>query len=400
MPGKLVKPKGDEHPIAQRLDPEVLSKAEPEVDFLLQARADLSRDSTLQRIFLDARKEGRNPESVADAAGSYLAGQWGGHADEAYEAALYLADEYDQLGEGVHLVSTETGKVIITLTEADIWQPADVPREGGGMATPLKRIRPDLEAAIVTWTFEKSREERIVAELAKRGHQTALLREDGDPRLLVATRGGRRRIVQGLVEFTPEQLLQAAGGTSGTFLRHWDLRTTEPPLGRLKALQGSATASSQMGVQDQLTVNLHHNRAGTLKGALTQGWLRQIALHLAQERKRRAEELGTIQLGELRAEHLGDMAGFWVGPPELVATIRRLKPTCTVMPVDQAPLIGFLRPKVGALVVPEDFLAENSERFDRWAVSTYLDYTLWVDWDAIKYLPVEGVEYQAHVVSR
>jgi hypothetical protein len=398
--GKLVKSEA-EHPLAKRLDPEVLSKADPAVDWLLQARADLSRDRILQRIFLDARKEGRNTESVADAAGSYLAGQWGGHEDAAYEAALYLADEFEQLGEGIHLVSTETGRVIITLTEEDLWQPAMVPREGGGMAQPLKRIRPDLEALIVTWTFEKSREERIVSELARRGHQTALLREKGDPRLLVATRAGRRRIVQGLIDFTPEELLRAAGGTSGTFLRHWDLGTTEPPLGHLEVLQGAATARSEMGVQDQTTVNLHHNRAGTLQGALTQGWIRQMALHLAEERKRRSDEVGNrlrIQVRDLTADHLGQTK-FWVAPPELVFTLQRLQPGCTVLPVDRAPLIGLTKPKVGVIVVPEEFLAENTERFDTWSVATHLDYTLWIDWDAIRHIGIEGIEYQAHVVK-
>lgn len=397
MPGKLVKAP-DEHPLAKRLDPEVLTKADPETDWLLQARADLSRDTTLQRVFLDAREEGRTPESVADAAGSYLAAQWGGHADEAYEAALYLANEYDQLGEGIHLVSTETGRVTATLTEADLWQPEDVPREGGSMATPLKRIRPDLEALITTWTFEQARERRIVQTLAERGHQTALLREMGDPRLLVATRAGRRRIVQGLVEFTPRALLEAAGGTAGAFLRYFAIQTTPPTETALEALEGSATARSSMGVQDQTTVNLHHNRAATLQGALTQGWIRMIAGHLALETRVRSSARGEIPARRLSEEHLTQNARLWVAPPELVATINRLRPKCAVLPAEHAPLIGLVKPRVGILVVPEDFAAEHHERFEQWEVATHLDYQLWVDWDAIKFLPVGSLEYQAHVV--
>lgn len=387
-----------ECPLAKRLDPQVLTKAEPQRDWLLQARVDINSDPTLQQIFREARAEGRSPESVADAVSSYLTAKWGGHGEDAYEAALYLANEHDQLGQGIHLVSTETGRVTVTLAEDDIWQPPDVPREGGGLVKPLPRIRPDIESTVMTWTFDRSREQRIVQALAARGHQTDLLREEGDPRLLVATRAGRRQIVQGLVEFTPKALLEALGGTAAAFLRHLDLRTTEPVGMALCTLGGVAAARSKMGIQDQTTVNLHHNRARTLQGALTQGWVREIARRLSLSVQARSSAVGEVHVRELRAEHLGDLAWFWIAPPELVSTIQELRPNCTILPADGAALIGFLRPKVGALVVPEEFAAEHQERFDQWEVATYLQYQLWVDWDAFKYLPVGGLEYQGYIV--
>jgi hypothetical protein len=394
---KLVK--ADEHPLVQRLDPQVETKAQPQRDWLLQARADINSDTDLQQIFREARAEGRSPESVADAVSSYLTAKWGGHGSEAYEAALYLANEHDQLGEGVHLVSTETGRVTLTLAEKDIWQPPDVPREGGGMVKPLPRIRPDLESLVVTWTFDQVREQHIVQALAARGHQTDLLRQEGDPRLLVATRAGRRQIVQGIVGHTPKALLEATGGTAAAFLRHLDLRTTEPVGTALQALSGVVTARSKMTIADQTTVNLHHNRARTLQGALAQGWVRDIARRLSLAVQARSSAVGEIDAHELRAEHLGDVAWFWVAPPELVSVIQELRPNCTILPSDGAALIGFLKPKVGALVVPEEFAAEHHERFDQWEVATHLPYQLWVDWDAFKYLPVGGLEYQGYVVG-
>jgi len=393
---KLVKVDA-EHPLVQRLNPEVQTTANPERDWLLQLRCEINSDANLQEIFAGV-KAGQSPEDVAKAASSYLTEKWEGHVREAYEAALYLANEYDQLGQGIHLVSTETGRIALTIGEKDIWQPPDVPREGGGMATPLPRIRPDIESVLVTWTFENSREQDIVRALAARGHQTDLLREEGDPRLLIATRAGRRSIVQGLVDFTPTTLLEAVGGTAGAFLRHLDLRTTEPVGTALEALSGTVTARSKMTIADQTTVNLHHNRARTLQGALTQGWVREIARHLTHEVQKRSSPVGQIMASELRPEHLGDLAWFWVAPPELVSTIQNLRPNCTILPSEGAALVGFLKPKVGALVVPGEFAAEHHERFDQWEVATHLAYQLWVDWDAFKFLPVDGLEYQGYVV--
>jgi hypothetical protein len=394
---------GGDSPLARRLDPTVISKADPPADWLMQARADLNREAGLQAIVTQGKRDQIPNDDLADYLGSKLNEGWGGScAQEAYDAALYLLDEYDQLGEGVHLVSTDTGRVVITLTDEDVWDPGMVPREGGGMAQALKRIRPDIEASLTTWTFNQSHEQRVIETLAAKGHQTALLREEGDPRLLVATRKGRTQIVQGLIDHTPIDLLKMCGGTSGMFLQHFEIRTDDyEKTYEAAALEGTLVSSSAMKVSDQTTVNLHHNRAGVLRGVLAQGWVRELARRLSgimHERSKdllKPQDLGSIDPESTRCWR----ARFWVAPPEAVAPLGRLRPDWTVMPVDQAYVIGLNKPKVGVLIVPETFGAETNEMFEKWTTSAHLEFKLYVDWDALVYMAVTGLEYQGQVVK-
>lgn len=400
MSSKLVKVRG-EGALARKTEPTVISTVDPPSDWLLQARADINREEKLRDIIIEGKKAGKNNEELADTLGSRLALSWGDHAEEAYNAALYLLDEYEQLGEGIHLVSTETGKVLLTLTEKDVWDPGMVPREGGGMAQSLPRIRPDLEAALTTWTFDRAREQKIVDALAAKGQQTALLREEGDPRLLVATRQGRTKIVQDLVTFTPLELLHKCGGTSGAFLSHFDIQSEEPA-DFTEVLSGVLTASSAMKVSDQSTLNLNYNRAASLRGVLAQGWVREIARELSNKVYKRfgeAEGLLPEYIESMTPEYAKRVrAKFWIIPPEAASHMNRVRKDWVLMPVDHAYATGFLQPKVGVLVIPKDFSAETSEMFEKWVTSAYLEYKLYVNWDAICYMALEGLAYQGYVV--
>jgi len=390
---KLVKATGTSA-LEKRIDPQVLSKATPDVGDLLQARADLNSDKALQGLFDDALEH--DDEWLVTNLTSGLLAKWEGHGGDgaAREAAQYLVDEYRQLGEGIHLVNTETGKVAITLTDADIIQPAPVPREGGGMATPLKQIRPDLAAFVTTWTFDRAHEQQVVDKLAARGHQTALLREEGDPRLLVATREGRKHIVASLAQFKPEDLLRALGGTSAVFLRHFELTDKEL---EGEVIAGKVLSQTTMGIQDQTTVNLHHNRPATMRGALTQGWVREVARRLVSEAVERRAVL-TVQPPELTRELLS-VASFWIAPPEAMVWVRRAYPQATVLPVDRLQhMVGLTKAQVGSLSVPPEFGLGSRELFGRWETKTELTFSMIVDWDAVSVLGLDGLEYQAVLV--
>ena len=154
MAGKLVHRPGNQ--LERRIDPPVLTKAQPAAIDLLQARRAINANPALPALFEQAFKEDRDTEWLVEQLAAGLVNEeWLGSLNEAREAAQYLVDEYHQLGEGVHLVSSATGKVVTTLTEADVWQPAPVPREGGGMATPMPQLRPDLASFLVTWSFDR-----------------------------------------------------------------------------------------------------------------------------------------------------------------------------------------------------------------------------------------------------
>ena len=156
-------------------------------------------------------------------------------------------------------------------------------------------------------------------------------------------------------------------------------------------------AQSVMGIQDQTTINLHHSRQQTLRGVLPQGWVREIARHLAAHAHEARDMDEGEPMGEWVREHL-DMADFWVAPPELVSPFRRMNPKLIIIPVDRTRVIGFLKPKVGTIVVPETFGAESHEMFERWVAVANLDYKVWLDPKAITCLAISNIEYQGTVV--
>lgn len=390
MPNEIKPRRGFSSELASKLEPSVRSLARPLAESLLQARADVHRSKDLQAVFQQAREEEHPIGWLADNLTVRLAGIWGTDLAEAAEAARYLADEFDQLGEGIFVVSSETGKVIAKLDESDIYQPAPVPRESGEMAQPLSRIEPGLEAQIITWVFEKEREERITALLRERAHQTALLRQEGDRRLWVATRKGRTRMAEVLSQDHPKTLLEGSGGTSGSFLRHFDV-ILDPVEG---AEPFHLETQSTLRVHDQTTVNLQYDRLNGLRGILPQGWLRELARQLSV-RAHREVPPRTVLASNLSS---GDIQGpeMWVADPEtMLAFLDRLSNRVVVMPVDGSKPIG-LTGKIGTLVIPEDFELENREIFGRWEVYARLVcHVVIYDWTKIRTLNVEGLAHQA-----
>jgi hypothetical protein len=364
---------------------------------LLDVRAEVQSSPRIQEVFRRAHDEKWTVERLTDLLITELVMLRGPEEADPTEAARFLADEYTQIGpSGVQLISTVTGKIAVILREEDLYKPAPVPREGTDiMAQPLPRIRPDLETAIVTWFHDKGREERILETLAARGHQTALLRATGDPRLLVATKRGRRHIVESLSKIDPKLLLELAGGRAGTFLRMFHLIRDDSDLTDLlegeghglTRLSGEASAKSVMGVQDPTTTNLHHNRAATLRAALVGGWIRHLARVLALKVH---QENVVLNLGRDEAQVPGNFA---VVPPDYVRVMTDRPPKVELFAVEGSDPIAFdCSRKLGYIRVPHRFEAMNQDFFDRWEASAYLHFEMWVDLSLIKAFVVHGVE--------
>lgn len=379
--------------LIQRLDPKIESLAKPEWEWLLQARAELNRDEGLRAFFVEAKKTGADATWAIDNVAVRIAARWGDHTEQARECAQYLWDEFSQLGEGIYLASSETGKTVAVLSESNLWQPPMTARSDGTLAQPLPRIRPDLEGMIVCYISDQERERRVMSVLAQRVGQTDLLRQEGDPRLLLASRAGRRQIVEDLRRFDVEVLLAAAGGSSRAFLQHFDL-VRERQASGLEAIEGCAYTRSVMGVQDQTTVNVRHDRAGTIRAAAVQGWVREIARVVANRAQNRTE-VPSIGVGELHQDHLQG-AQTWVCAPSVLRNLVRTDPTISVLPVEEVQPVGLVG-KAGYIVVPEEFEAESLERFDRWSTLTAFKFTVFIDWSAVRVLKVHGVVHQAVV---
>jgi hypothetical protein len=391
----LVRGSGSE--LVSKLEPRVTSLAKPSVQNLLQARAEVQRDAAMKQLFRDAKEQGHPTEWLVDQLASRLAGLWDGDLPEALEAARYLADEFTQLGEGILIVSTETGKAIAKLDESDLYTPAPVPRESGNFAEPLPRIEPGMEAMIVSWGLEKGREERVEALLAQRANQTALLREEGDRRLWIATRKGRARMAGALADDHPKTLLERAGGTSGAFLKHFDL-ALDPPEGAGRTYRLETTMA--LRVQDTLTSNLQYDRLGSMRGVVAQSWIRELGKQLARDALK-GRSAPVWQASNITYEQI-QQAETWVASPEVMlrfldVMFGKVSMGSMVMPVDGSGTLG-LKGKVGTIVVPETCHVQNREVFGRWEVHASLDIQVFIDWSKTIPVDVQGLAYEAQVV--
>jgi hypothetical protein len=386
--------------LERQIEPVVVSEANPDPRDLLDVRAEVQSTPRIQEVFRKAFDEKWSAERLTDLLTTEIRILRQDDSDPT-EAARFLADEFTQIGPaGVHLISTTTGRIAAIIREEDIYQPAPVPREGTSiMAQPLPRIRPDLETAIVTWFHDKGREERILETLAARGHQTALMREMGDPRLLVATKKGRRHIVNSLAKIDPKLLLESAGGRAGTFLRQFTiLEGSEDPPDNFVLITGDVSAKSIMGVQDPLTTNLHHNRPAALRAALVGGWIRHLALILSQRVHRSVQ--GDRPVLDLLDRNLKVPGGFWVAPPDFVRPLVARSPKVEVFPVEGSEPFSFelLQQKMGYLRIPREFGALSQDFFDRWETSAHLHFDMWVDFSRIWAFELHGVDLFTQVL--
>lgn len=377
----------------RQIEPVVVSEADPLPQDLLDVRAEVQFTPKLQSVFRQALDEKWSADRLADLLTTELMILRQDDTDPSV-AARFLADEFTQIGPaGVQLISTSTGRIAAILREEDIYKPAPVPREGSStLAQPLDRIRPDLEAAVVMWFHDKGREENILQALAARGHQTELLKEIGDPRLLVATKKGRRHIVASLAKIEPKALLESAGGRAGTFLRQFTLidGTEEPPHDELVLIKGEVSAKSIMGVQDPLTTNLNHNRPATLRAALVGGWVR----HLARLLSMKVHSTGQVSHLDLSDPGVKIPDGFWVAPPDFVRPLTSRVPKVEVFPVESSePIAIHISPqKMGIIRIPREFEALSQDFFDRWETSAHLHFEMWVDLSRIQAFTIHGIE--------
>lgn len=372
----------------------VQSEASPAPELLLVVRSILQSDQAFGEFFTRFRDEARPVSWLRDVLAPRVAArvhQLG--LGEAYgfgvvlDVCQYLADEYYQLGEGYFIVSEETGRVQLVATDEDLVDPGLLPRESGRMAPGLRRLHPSIEQKFILGRTETAREEHALEALTARAHQTELLRQDGDRRLLVATRKGRTSLARELSEDDPLALLRRAGGSAAKLLRHFELRgqallewTDEQP-----HIEGMALCRSTIGVQDLATLNLGYNRLGVLRSAVPQGWLRDIARQLSYHVQQLDRSIVPIPVSDLDDELLSGHE-TWVTDPDVYTLVRR----ATMIPVEGSATIG-LSGAVGTLVIMGDFGVETREASDRWEVTATLPYRLYVDFAKIQYLPLVDI---------
>ncbi len=352
-----------------RLASEVRTLARPASGSLLAARGLVQRDASLQAAFLTAKAEGWSADKLADALCPTFQEQLEGEAAELREAALYLSDEFLQDGEGILLVSRETGKVLARITEEDVWQPAPVKREDGTLVKPLPRLRPDLEGFLLQWTFDRSRESDALATLTATQAQTSMAK--------VITHEGRKGIVERL-RANADQLLAGVKGNARDFLDAFDADGTGgftledgPPSWATPLPRATAFVRTSMGLADFKSLNLRFDVLTHQQSVIGTQWVIEMARTLALA----CPDIRDID--EVTPEDI-DEATFWAGPAAVVEECRRQDWPYLALDGDLA--VG-LRGSVGVLEVHSDtYRVASREVLDRWEVVASVEYTLWVDW--------------------
>lgn len=369
-----------------KVNPQVNSLAQPEPGPLLAARQNIKRLPDAQAVFSKAREEDWTADQLTEALKPILEEHVEADTPFAIEhVARYLADEYFQIGDGILIVSTETGKAIAKVTEEDIWVPPPVPREGGGMAQPLPRLRPELEGLLVEWTFNQDRERRLAAVLARRSHQTALLREEGDRRLLPVTRAGRKRIVEAIEALLPDLLPGQCQGLCREYLSHFEFRTDEPK-GLKSLLRCVGIAKSVVPVHDPRGLNLRHDHYTAAAARITAQWTRDIARGVAVL-ARQEHQPQPIGYRDLKPENVQGL--FWTAEPNVVELLYKTAPGVSALPVDASPPTGFSG-TVGAIVLdPDSYSCAGREFHDRWEIMAKFEYTVWIDWAKVRSLAID-----------
>jgi len=383
--------------IQNKLAPVVTSTADPQAKLLLQLRAIIARHDELKNLFLQFKKESRPIEWLRDMVVAQVVPYLDDSFDfsEVVEGCQYLSDEFNQLGEtGYMVVSTETGKVEAVLSEDDLDTPTKISQITGEEIQGLTRIKVGTELALVTYKHETSREQEILDKLAVRGHQTQLLKEEGDSRLRMATRKGRKLIAEELGNDHPHVLLSRSGGTTGMFLRHVQVTAEPPSKSYDHVLEGTLSHSTQRHVQDALTLNLGHSQLGTLRGTVPQGWVRGLCRSLAEAAYQHYRGIA-LDIDELTKEDLKGV-DLWVSDPDVFKEIRKVDPKIQVVPIEGVATIG-LSGAVGVLEIPEEFTVHSQERFNRWEVIASVPYKFHIRWEGVSILPLVGVAHEATV---
>lgn len=351
-------------------EPEVRTLARPASGSLLAARTAVEHNDALRAVFVRARAESLSADDLARELRPELERCLEASAEEVREAALYLADEFLQVGDGILMIDRLTGRALARLSDEDFYQPAPVPRESGGMAQPLLRIRPDLEAFMFSAYHDRARDTGLLARVRARYPSALALQVPESRGIRPITRTGRTEIVSEFRERLP-LILGDVRGVAGSFLDRFPL-VTEEPVGMRALGVATATSLSREHVGDPLTMNLHHDRLQALCARVGTSWVRRMARQVAEH------VIPRVRLGvdELPGTYLRDY-DFWIVPPEAYSTF--LPYARHVLPVEGTLPTGLRLPRSGCIRVdPESYTAQSREVFSRWEVMATVRYQVYI----------------------
>ena len=372
---------------------EVITSANPQPDLLKLVRALVQNNSDLKEVF----KKARESKSSVDEGTLFekLKSRLSVGDVDLKEVVSYLSAEYSQCAENdvVILFSTSTGKAVARITEKEIYTPKPVPREGGGMASRLPEIRPEVKAYILSHIYETENDQRVLALLQERSVQTELLKLEGDPKLLPYSRDGRRKFEKALENLLPEVLKESTWSPKGVAKKFLDLLTVVthkldlPKDGKYKPMEVHLEGRFKRNLLDQTAGNLKFGGIEPAMLSIFTDWVRNLGSEMLENSNAPRKVAMADLLGMADQDLFVAQPDVAVGIPfDTLAVFTYGTANCLAL---QGP-IGYLE------VLPETTQVKSSEVHDKWTVFGTVKATLWVDWSKVRVLsvtdaPVTGV---------
>jgi hypothetical protein len=283
--------------------------APSEREDLLRARHAIHASVELQKIFERAETQQWGTERLA----SELAERLAAHGTVIDPSICrYLADEFAARDKGATLlVSAETGLAVAQVPEDAIYVPALVAREGTDeLAVPLPRLKPEIEAAIIQHRNTVAEEPLVIAKLQDRARSTELLRAEGDRRLQISTRSGRKKLSDRLQDELPEILADHRGAVGRLFER---CRVNETPPKECEIrIPLTLRGHSSILVVDSLAMNFRYDVSRAAREKIRFGWAVRLARELSTI-AHRTKNPRLVTSGEALP------SGLLIGTPDLAA---------------------------------------------------------------------------------
>lgn len=254
------------------------------------------------------------------------------------------------------------------------------------MATPLMRLRPDVEAFLYHHHAEEHRFEGALE--IWRGRLAPDVLPGGRDKLALVTPSGRQEVIDALRSQLPK-LLSRAQGTAKAFLQLVRPRA-EVSEGFERVGEVTINADQTLKVPDALSVNPAFDPGYALGAKVTAAWATGIAQAVVDSVRDgrilcQAPEEGTVWL--------------YLAPPDETKALRAAGHTAPLLVIwGPAPIVGVVdldehgSPPAGLFVPDEEgYRIEGRELHDRWEIRAQIKGTLYMDPKRLRVIDIGDV---------
>jgi len=370
---KLVKA-GSEETLARKLMVEVRTSAQPDKELLLRARGLIRQHGDLREAFEVSRVD---RQYLLNRLSSYL----GKHEGDLPSVAEYLADEHEQLGDGILVISPQTGRAIAKLKDEDFYQPAPVPREMGTMITPPVRVRPEIESYIIQKHADGAREREQYAQMLARIPCVSYLPDAVARRkALFVTKAGRSEVAKLIHDRLPK-LIEGVQGSAREFFKFFPMGVCQNPC---ESMEVNVSALVQLGVQDVTTQNMNHDVFTAASAAIPAVWARTLAKVILAK----SAQWASMEVREV----VGD--GLYLASANTSPYVHG-----AMIVVDEPDGVVVCLTNLSGSLEIHDYASDWREVHDKWVFEASFTGVLHLEWDKIQVLKVEGIEISGVVME-